>query len=211
MEIRPGWVLSDNIFMIKRNEGKFRERNKARRSAFDFEVFRPDIVELMIEARARLAAVSGQKLYTAEDIPGLGKNYLREEFRLKGIDAYSFYIGYYALKGLKAKLEQDGPAEDLLSEKGDSERWEHERQTLLLEVGEDKSLSQLLDRLADSQRVIAQDVQRSKAKDDIRGQRIIPDYAEAHTSAEEDSFVRATWSETDRMLAEIEGLKRKLD
>ena len=65
--------------------------------------------------------------------------------------------------------------------------------------------------LADFQRVIAEDVQRSKAKDDIRGQRIIPDYAEAHTSAEEDSFVRATWSETDRMLAEIEGLKRKLD
>ena len=65
-----------------------------------------------IGARARLAAVSGQNLYTVEDIPGLGKNYLREEFRLKGIDAYSFYIGHYALKGLKARLEQDGPAED---------------------------------------------------------------------------------------------------
>ena len=35
-EIIPGWVLSDNLFALKRNEGKYSMRNKARRSHFDF-------------------------------------------------------------------------------------------------------------------------------------------------------------------------------
>ncbi|HPB30802.1 MAG TPA: DUF4954 family protein, partial [Candidatus Sumerlaeota bacterium] len=59
-EIMPGWVLSDNIFSIKRNEGKYTKRNKAKRTPFVFEVFRPDIVDLMIEARKRLSRPGSQ-------------------------------------------------------------------------------------------------------------------------------------------------------
>ena len=40
-----------------RNEAKFRERNKAIRSTFDFDVLRPEIRRLMVAARDRLVAV----------------------------------------------------------------------------------------------------------------------------------------------------------
>ena len=54
-EIMPGWVLSDNIFTIRRNEGKYRKRNKAKRAKIEFEVFRPEIVDMMVDADMELA------------------------------------------------------------------------------------------------------------------------------------------------------------
>src|SRR5262249_34214469 len=38
-EIIPAWLLTDNLFTLKRNEAKFRQRNRARRTQFDFELF----------------------------------------------------------------------------------------------------------------------------------------------------------------------------
>jgi hypothetical protein len=56
----------------------------------------------------------------------------------------------------------------------------------------------------------ASDVERSKAKDDERGRRIIDDYAEVHTPAAQDKFVRQTWDETRRMQQEVEELIAQL-
>lgn len=53
-EILPGWVLSDNIYAVRRNERKYAVRNKASRVDLGFEVFRPEIIDLMIQARAAL-------------------------------------------------------------------------------------------------------------------------------------------------------------
>jgi len=211
-EIMPAWVLSDNIFTIRRNEGKYKARNKARRSTFDFEVLRPEIIDMMLEARARLQAVEHPKeLYTDKDIPGLGKNYMLERSRLKAIDTYTFYIRYYALQGLRrevARLVAEGKVsavKRLLSARTRRARWEHERRILLQELP-DNDVAADLQLLADYQQRIAQDVEESKRKDDVRGARIIPDYAEAHTPASEDSFVKQTWAETKELLAEIKKL-----
>src|SRR5207249_2655638 len=46
-EIIPAWLLTDNLFTLKRNEGKYKARNKARRTPFEFDVFRPDTIDLM--------------------------------------------------------------------------------------------------------------------------------------------------------------------
>ncbi|MCD6386380.1 DUF4954 family protein [Candidatus Sumerlaeota bacterium] len=209
-EIFPGWVLSDNIFTIRRNEGKFRKRNKARRTQFVFEVFRPDIVDLMIDARKRLSNIKEQKeLYTGKDIPGLGKNYMLENRRVKGIETYTRYIRYYALMGLKRRVEAllaEGKKDELAQiydTVTDDERWEHERKILLAEF-EKKDVAEHLRLLSSMQEEIARDVQRSKEKDDKRGKRIIPDYPEAHKPAAEESFVKETWEATRKLQQEIE-------
>ena len=104
-EIMPAWVLSDNIYMVKRNEGKYQKRNKAKRSKFVFEVFRPEIVDLMLDARRRLQVSAPKEFYTAKEIEGLGKNYMLEANRKKAVETYTFTIRYYALLGLKREME----------------------------------------------------------------------------------------------------------
>ena len=213
-EIMPGWVLSDNIYTIKRNEGKYAKRNKAKRSHLVFEVFRPDVVDLMLDARKRLSSPKSQKnCYTSKDIRGLGKNYLLEKSRLNAIEAYTFYIKYYALLGLKRELTRLSEAKSLnsesikslLSSQSKDARWEHERKILIQEL-KDKDTTECLRLLSQMQEKIAKDVQVSKEKDDLRGQRIIPDYADAHPEAAKDSFVKQIWEETRKMQQEIENL-----
>ncbi len=202
-EIMPGWVLGENIFTIKRNEGKYKSRNKSKRTKVVFEVFRPEIVDMMIDARARLRGVTEMKeVYTDRDIKGIGKNYLKERSRASGIEAYDFYIRNYALTGLW-RMAKKGDLSGLLEKATDDPRWEHERAILLTEF-EGKSVEELLRHYAQMQKKIAEDVSVSKAKDDIRGARIIGDYAEAHEPASENSFVKKTLAETEALVKEIE-------
>lgn len=221
-EIFPGWVLSDNIFAVKRNEGKYIKRNKARRTQFVLEIFRPDIIDLMLEARKRLQNIKEKKeIYLDKDINGIGKNYLLEENRVAGIEAYTRYIRYYALMGLKKRVESllakvDKPGSEIAAKINsvyetvtDCPRWEHERKVLIAEFSE-RDVKKHLQLLAEMQEQIAKDVQSSKEKDDKRGVRIIPDYAEAHKPAAEDSFVKETWAFTRQFQAEIKALLEKL-
>lgn len=205
-EIIPGWLLSDNLFTLRRNEGKYKKRNKARRSKFDFEVLRPEIVELMIEARRRLRDVDNVKdFYLEKDIPGLGKNYLMEENRMKAIEIYSFFIQYYALMGLKIRVEEERSFENILEKSSEDRRWEQQRRILKEEFPE-KSTKELLQILLKMQEEIAEMVEESKRKDDLRGRKIIDDYDEVHTLAEDDSFVKETWEETKTLKREIQSL-----
>lgn len=207
-EIMPGWVLSDNIFSVMRNEGKYASRNKARRAKIITEVFRPEIVALMIEARKRLQAASGKQIYTDKDVKGLGKNYMSEASRINAIEAYTFYLKFYALKGLKAQIEKAGKAVDLDAASGDA-RWESERQVLLAEFKE-RDQKALLKELVAIQEQIAQAVESSKAKDDKRGPRVIDDYADAHAPASEDGFVKKTHEVTAALKADVDALIAKL-
>jgi len=212
-EIMPAWVLSDNIYTIRRNEGKYKARNKARRSKFVFDVFRPDIVELMLDGRRRLSEVAQRKeLYTDRDINGLGKNYMLERTRADAIETYTFYIRYYALLGLMKRVES-APGKDLdglLVTKTRDRRWEHERQILLSEFGTDAKGAELLTRLSEALQKIATDTQVSKEKDDLRGARIIDDYPHAHKPAAEDKFVKQTWEDTKVLQDKIKLLVAKL-
>ncbi len=213
-EIFPAWVLSDNIYTIKRNEGKYIKRNKAKRSNFVFEVFRPDIVDLMIEARKRLSSVSEIKdLYLEKDIPGIGKNFLLERNRKKAIETYSFYIEYYALIGMKRKLEEltaSGESlNNLLTSESSDMRWEHERNILNNEFQE-KDLKKLLELLKSKLQKISDDVKTAKEKDDKRGKRIIPDYEFSHTLVADDGFVKQTIEETEKELADLDELIKKV-
>lgn len=215
-EIVPGWVLSDNIYAVKRNEGKYMKRNKAKRTQFVFEVFRPEIIDLMINGRDRLAAVKDVKpIYVDKDIKGLGKNFMRDEARKRAVDVYTFYIGCYAMNGLRRQVEKllaengKNNVADVLKTATQDPRWEHERAILVREMP-NKTVKELLESLITAQEKIAKDVQVSKEKDDNRGKRVIPDYAEAHAPAASDGFVKETHATTMKLKSQIEELLAKL-
>jgi hypothetical protein len=211
-EISPGWVLSDNIYMVRRNEGKYRKRNKAKRTRFDFTVFRPEIIDLMKAARDRLRDVAPPRdVYTGGHIPGLGKNFLTEERRRQGIESYGFYLEFYCLSGLFDRLSA-GPdrAPSIYTQKTDDDRWEHQRAILASEGLSGKSPAENLNRLCAVLEKIAEDIYRAKAKDDERGARIIPDYEDTAVTAEDDAFIRATRAETVEAVKKIRELVSRL-
>jgi hypothetical protein len=214
-ELIPGWVLSDNLYSVKRNEGKYLKRNKAKRSKFVFEVLRPDIIDLMLDARKRLQTSQIKEVYTDKDIKGLGKNFLLEKSRKKGIETYTYFIQYYALLGLKKKVAE-GIAKggktavaNVLTTVSDDIRWEHERNILETELA-GKPIMECLQMLSKMQQELAKSVQLSREKDDERGARVIPDYLDARPPAKEDGFVKETWSVTEKMVTEIDALVGQL-
>jgi hypothetical protein len=214
-EIIPAWLLTDNMFTLKRNEGKYKARNKATRTNFEFDVFRPAIVDLMASACRRLRAVAGVKeVYTDRDVEGLGKNFMLESSRRSAIDAYKFYMKYYALLGLLAEAREHqqrgsiGAWPQHLASAND-ELASHPLRVLRAELGVTDALSALRD-LPKMLEKVACDVEQSKAKDDERGARVIDDYADVHTPASKDKFVRQTWEETRRTQREVQELIDKL-
>jgi hypothetical protein len=203
-EIVPAWVLRDNLYMLRRNEGKYRDRNRARRTHFDFRVFRPDTVELMRAAWRRLeVAPSGRDIYTEQEIEGLGKNFLRAENLRPAIEAYRFHTLLYSLLGLLERVKSEPDVSGILTTPSAEQSWEYQRR-LLHDEWQLTDVAAALARLPPMLEQIARDVERSKAKDDRRGQRILEDYADTHTLAAEDVFVRQTWEETRRRIKEVE-------
>jgi hypothetical protein len=220
-EIIPAWLLTDSLYTLKRTERKHQARNKARRKQFDFRIFRPGIVDLMRAACRRLEAVREVKeVYTERDIEGLGKNYLREACRQPAINAYRFFIRYYALLALKERAQtalcegsQNGDCfslERLLVTPSSDAGWEHPRRILCEELGVTDAVHGLR-QLPETLDSVARAVESSKVRDDERGARIIDDYALVHPQAKQDPFVRQTWEETCRLQQELKMLVSRLE
>jgi len=213
-ELFPGWVLAENLYAIKRNEAKFKSRNKARRTELSFETFRPEIIDLIVSARNKLKNPSRKaRLYLSKEIPGLGKNFLSEKSRLEGIAAYDFFIEYYCIKGLFTYLSGH-PQKKAVSRSYSSVTknvlWEHQRKLLVLEGFSKRTIKENLNRLKELERAIAQSVQNSKEKDLTRGQRIMSDYSSAHLPASRDYFIMETWAETHSTIRKIDLLLQQL-
>jgi hypothetical protein len=215
-EIIPAWQLTDNLFALRRAEEKHRARNKARRERFRFEVFRPDTVDLMRDACRRLEVVrTRREFYTGDDIEGIGKNFLREPHRRRAVGAYRFFTRYYALLGLKERVQtvlcREGPGAigGLLTMPAEEQPWEHQRQILSRVLGVSDVVSGL-SQLPGVLEKVAQEVERSKARDDERGPRIIDDYCEAHVPAAKEGTVERAWEETRRLQREVRELLQEL-
>jgi hypothetical protein len=202
-EIFPGWMIAENLFALRRCEAKYR----ARRPALDCRVFRPETVELLRDACRRLEAVrQPSDFYTERDIAGLGKNVLNEPNRRQAIDTYRLALRSYALLGLleqtRAAADRPGKVDTLLSSPDDDQRWEHQRQLLVGELGVTDVASGLRE-LPALLEWMARGVERSRAKDDERGRRVIDDYAETHVPADQDALVREAWAEKRRLADEV--------
>ena len=214
-QIVPAWLLTDTLYTLVRNERKYRQRNKARRLAFDGRILRPEIHELIRNACRRLESVDTQKaVYTEKDIPGLGKNYLLEEVRGAALRGYRWFLRLDGLRTLHrhvAALLPNDPARarGALKESSGDAGWECQRRWL----AERERFSDVVSALTELGVMLdffARDVERSKAKDDQRGTRIRNDYANVHVAAAEDPVVQETWREIRQEKTEIENTKEEL-
>jgi carbonic anhydrase/acetyltransferase-like protein (isoleucine patch superfamily) len=237
-EILPAWALAHNLYALKRNEWKYRARNRARRMKLDFNVFRPEIIKLMRHACHRLESVNEMKeVYTSREIKGLGKNFMLEATRQSAIEAYRFFIALDALNGLLEQVragignrhvpcavplttahgvclppyepEDDNSLSRLLVTPTEDSCWEQQRRTLV-EDFEMMNVRSALIRMAEMTEIVAEDIERSKSKDDQRGSQIIDDYADAHIRADQDPFILQTWQETRRLQSELNDLIARL-
>lgn len=195
-EITPGWVLSSSVFTVLRNEHKFRSRNKSKRTYIEAAIFRPEIIQYMKDARAELKAAegkakmnlpSGEAVYTDKQVRGLGKNYMRESSRRSGISAYTFFIKLYALDELLKLVESGYVAVDGTIGSVDSSRYE--LATLAEEFDAKKGIRECLSDLVLMRADVAKKAADGKARDDVRGQRIIPDYSDVHKPADNEAVV----------------------
>ncbi len=216
-EITPAWMLTDNLYALKRNEAKYRARNKARRAALRPELFSPETVDLMRDACRRLEGVSRiREVYTERDVEGLGANVMLEASRLRAVEAYRFFVRCYALAGLKDFLQaalaegRPGSPERWLARPSTDPRWEHQRALLRDELGV-RDVAEALRQIPPLLEKVAQDVQRARAKDQERGLRVMADYADTHPPADRDPFVVQTWEEARRARAEVERLLARLE
>jgi hypothetical protein len=188
-EIVPGWGLSQNAYGLVRMELKFAKRDQARRHVFDYKVLRPQIMRSVREARERLLAITVMKpVYLDEDIPGLGRNFLREEVRLQAIETYTRALRRYCLRLLLAEQEGD------VQIPGSAELAHELARVLLPGVG----LKDRMQLLIEIERANAEQVLASKRSDDERGARIVPGYADAHVGADEDPVVKSAWDRVRR-------------
>ena len=170
-EIIPGWVLSDNSYAVFRNEAKYLSRNKAKRLLNDFRILRPEIIKMIINAYEILTTVNKKKVYTHYEIPQLGKNFMTEANRAKGVEAYRIFLEFYTLSEL-----QKGHESILLTEL-----------IGLLEIDTTK-----IDPKCEYKKVFQQMITmiiNSKMKDHIRGAKIIEDYEEWHPDIEDDELI----------------------
>ncbi|KAE8898786.1 hypothetical protein PF005_g8178 [Phytophthora fragariae] len=195
-EISPGWVLSSSVFTVLRNEDKFRSRNKSKRTHIEAAIFRPEIVQYMKDARSELAAAegkakislpNGEAVYTDKQVRGLGKNYMRESSRQAGIAAYTFFIKLYAVEALLLLVESGRISAD--GTVGTSDRSCYELATLAEEFDAKKPIRECLSDLVSMRAEVAKKAADGKARDDIRGQRIIPDYSDVHKPAASEGVV----------------------
>jgi hypothetical protein len=206
-EIIPAWMLAENWFALERSEAKLRARDRAVHSRIDYAVFRPEIIDLVRDACCRLEAVRERReVYTEQQIPGLGKNFLREACRQRAVAAYRFALQLYALLGLKERLEaafaRGEALGGVLEAPGGGPRWQHQLDLLREELKVDDvravlaQLPPLLERLF-------QAVESSRGRDDERGARILAGYADAHPLAGQDDVVRGVRLKTARLQAEV--------
>lgn len=188
-EIVPGWGLRANAYGIVRAELKFAARDHSRRHAIDYKVLRPGIMRLVREARDRLRSVTTIKVvYCDSDIDGLGRNFLREESRKQAIRVYDQALTRYALRILL------GEREGGITIPGSVEI-AHELADELVPV---LTFAERMQRLLTIERDNARLVEESKHRDDERGERIIPGYADAHPLAADDPVVKSAWARVKR-------------
>lgn len=198
-EIRPAWMLAENAYAVKRRELRLAVAENSPQ-----EMFHRDVVDMMRAAMYRLSSAEDGPYYCEKQIAGLGKNYLSNKARCVAIIAYQRWIDYYVLRGFQQQLTTRGltaasrAARELLEETSNDSHWEHQREILQLQYAR-SSIGELMELLGQQARSIALDVEKSKAKDDVRGARIIDDYAEVHIPAERDPVVCATWDELAKL------------
>lgn len=194
-EIQPGWSLLHNAYGLERQERNQIARQRARRTPVALGILRPDLAPLLESARLRLAegARDATEDYTEREIDGLGKNFMSEESRRRGIEAYAFALGLIVSRRLIRALEAAGETPDRVAESAIAQAIRHA--VPLLGSSEPEALLRAALSFEEdwTRRVI-----ESKARDDARGGRTLDDYAERHLGGGRDPLIAGIREELDR-------------
>jgi hypothetical protein len=205
-EIQPGWSLIHNAYGLERQERNQVARNRARLTSLTPGVFRLEWSGLLEAARSRLveAARDGAAPYDDSRVPGLGRNFMTDEARRRGIEAYAFGLSLIASRALHRAVDRltagDSGADAL---DGLSRALKFASRTI--GITEPEALLKALLRIEEEwlARVMA-----SKSRDDRRGESIIDDYAERHVDAPRDPLVREVRDDLERRRS---GIRRDRD
>ena len=211
-EILPGWVLSESAYTLARSARKYAARYDGRRTLIEPEPLRPEILDLVREARRRLSAAPEKDIYTSADVPGLGANVMTGAAWRAAVSAYTTTIVRVTLLGLWSRLRTSaacardlagvGLAEALASPP--AEGLHPLLKTILLEERPEALVGELLGELVELQEDFARAVEGSKARDDTRGSQIVDGYADAHVPAPDESNVCQVREEAAELRAQIE-------
>lgn len=242
-EICPGWILKNNVYATLRNQKKYRDRNKARRQRVDTEIFRPDIIDKMRSALRRLTDLRASKgtsnkdraggFFLDSDVKGIGKNYMTPAGLAGGIDAYTFFIRYFALRGLAARLQlvitaggkfgegwlalsassgltqaidkATGTAAGGVAANEADASWQYEC-GVLEEFFPSDHLHTLLSEYKTMVSTLADWARDSKSKDDKRGLVIIPDYDLVHDKPMDDKVIKLAYQDAANVADFVDGL-----
>lgn len=217
--LSPGWVLKSSPYTVFRNEAKFSQRSKSRRHKQQVTepIFRPEIVDLIIEARDRLrrlllvkreeggqkrlkreeggAAPQEEAFFTSKELEGAGANVVSYKAAEQGVAAYTEWIKRYALRGLRDKLLRRGTGETAEQ----AHVWQHQRAVLQTEFIAEAfegslDLTPLLQDLEAIETRVVAAVEESKRRDEVRGAEILDDYRETHPLLAEDAVIQAAKS-----------------
>jgi hypothetical protein len=201
-QIIPGWVLSDNIYAILRNENKYKKRNKSKHSIFETEIFRKEIVDMLVKGKDRLESVS-EVLddYYEKDIPGLGKNFLLEKDRIKGIEIYHFYIQYFILKEIVYEVIKEKIDKQILL--SNVEFPPYLQKLIIKQKLGNLRIQEGIQEFENIYQRIIKSAIMSREKDLTRGKQIINDYLYTHSSIEDDEFL-------NKLKENLEKIKEKI-
>ncbi len=209
-EIVPGWMWSDNAYSLVRRSYKFESSNEARRHDFSHDaastwktgffagrIFSTAIARKALKAHQSLRASAPDRQYYLEDqVPGLGKNFMRGKLRDRALGAYEDYLTFFLLRTFA-----DRPRE----------AWDPELVDLVAAVGKELSVGSHGSEMktwtaAQRPRIPAlkATILASLARDDKRGKQIFDDYGDFHSPPEEDGAM-------DKLERDLQELSRRLD
>ncbi len=217
-EILPGWVLTNNTYMLFRAERKFLARNRSKRSFLNCQVFKPSVVALMLKARDALNSVEPVlEIYTDREISGLGKNFMTEKSRQEGLSAYSLFIEYCVLKTYIRRIEElletgkTTAVSPVFERKSRNEAYEQARNVMMNEGWHERSMRENFLRFLHIQETIASDTQASKHKDDIRVLKMMGSSWPEKLLSGHDETVIALWQETETWKNHLDRLMERIE
>lgn len=186
----PGWVLSQNVYGLIRNEFKFAARAKSRSPGQDFRVFRPEIVDKLWKTLGILEELPVKAVYTSADCALFGANVVLHKDWEKACLVYREFYEYGVLRiwaQRKFKHRESG----LFSEVGEAEDpWVEESLAALETKGLEKADSTAIARRWwEAEKRVLNSAIGSLERDWERGSQIISDYANSHSAPGNDPFI----------------------
>ena len=251
-ELGPDFLMLEpaisNPYMMAYNQWKYHDRNKARRHKFDLVILRPEIIDGIIDARNRLESALRSnpraELFFSEEgtgkkkksekrlqeekeqglghIAGLGKNFTTKIAVETGIRRYTDMLSYYALRGLRDRLNRITASPDVtswdrvvheLTADTEDTRWQHARAVLQNQLSVNLAELTPINASVYMQEVIRAEEQHYAVvcgvmeREYAEGLTVIDDYGAVHKPADQDKFVRGALTlERDESVESAQGL-----